>query len=412
MRAHEAGALHAEGSSGRVLAAVRRRTSTSWSAAVGGRRRARRRRRAARRRASTSGTSRGSSAPPRTSSTRTTSGPGARRSGDAFDEAFADLCGGADVYYAGKAFLCTAVARWVAEEGLRLDVCTGGELAVALRAGCPAERIGAARQQQVGRRARGGARRRVGRIVVDSFEEIDRVAAAAARLGVVAPVLVRVTVGVEAHTHEYIATAHEDQKFGLQPRRRRRPPRRSRRVLSRPTDARCAACTATSAPRSSTSSGFEVAARRVLELHAAGRPRARRRAARARPRRRLRHRLHDPARPAAAQRTWRAGHGRDRRARSAAPIGVAVPRISIEPGRAIAGPSTFTLYEVGTVKEVLLDGDASPHLRRRRRRDERQHPPRALRRRLLVHPGQPGRATPPVARAASSASTARAATSS
>ena len=59
----------------------------------------------------------------------------------AFDEAFADLCGGADVYYAGKAFLCTAVARWVAQEGLRLDVCTGGELAVALRAGLPGGQI-------------------------------------------------------------------------------------------------------------------------------------------------------------------------------------------------------------------------------------------------------------------------------
>src|SRR5439155_10048861 len=55
----------------------------------------------------------------------------------------------------------------------------------------------------------------VGRIVVDSFEEIDRIAAVATRLGVVAPVMVRVTVGVEAHTHEFIATAHEDQKFGF-----------------------------------------------------------------------------------------------------------------------------------------------------------------------------------------------------
>src|SRR6185312_3147116 len=59
-----------------------------------------------------------------------------------FRDAFADLCGGADVYYAGKAFLCTQVARWVAADGLNLDTCSGGELAVALRAGLPPARIG------------------------------------------------------------------------------------------------------------------------------------------------------------------------------------------------------------------------------------------------------------------------------
>ena len=61
---------------------------------------------------------------------------------DAFADAFADLCGGADIYYAGKAFLTTEVARWIADEGLSLDTCTGGELAVALRAGVPASRLG------------------------------------------------------------------------------------------------------------------------------------------------------------------------------------------------------------------------------------------------------------------------------
>ena len=88
------------------------------------------------------------------------------------------------------------------------------------------------------------------------------------------------------------------------------------------------------------------------------------------------------------------------------------PRISIEPGRAIVGPSTFTLYEVGTVKDVDLGGGALAHLRLGRRRHERQHPHRALRRRLLLHPGQPplrrGAAAGPRGRA----STARAATSS
>ena len=60
---------------------------------------------------------------------------------DAFAAAFADICGGVDVYYAGKSFLCTAVAQWVAEEGLRLDTCSGGELAVAARAGIPGSKL-------------------------------------------------------------------------------------------------------------------------------------------------------------------------------------------------------------------------------------------------------------------------------
>ena len=80
-------------------------------------------------------------------STRTTCAPGPAD----FAEAFA----GWQVYYAGKSFLCTAVARWVAEEGLGVDVCTGGELAVALRAGVDPRRDRPARQQQERRGARG-----------------------------------------------------------------------------------------------------------------------------------------------------------------------------------------------------------------------------------------------------------------
>ena len=94
----------------------------------------------------------------------------ARAFRDEFAAPFGRLCGGVDVYYAGKAFLCTAVARWVAEEGLRLDVCSGGELAVARRAGFPAERIGLHGNNKI--RRRDPARRStygVGRIVVDSL---------------------------------------------------------------------------------------------------------------------------------------------------------------------------------------------------------------------------------------------------
>src|SRR6478752_7473016 len=121
----------------------------------------------------------------------------------------------ADVFYAGKAFLSVAVVRWIESEGLGLDVCTGGELALALHAGFPPERIAFHGNNKSKSEIDAALEARVGRIVVDSFEEIARLAAAAEARGVVQDVLVRVTVGVEAHTHEYIATAHEDQKFGF-----------------------------------------------------------------------------------------------------------------------------------------------------------------------------------------------------
>ncbi len=103
-----------------------------------------------------------------------------RRGPRAWRDAFA----GGDVYYAGKAFLCTAVARWVAEEGLGLDVCTGGELAVALRgrasrpSGSPCTAT-TSRSPSCAAAVDAG----VGRVVVDSFDEIDRLAALAAERG-------------------------------------------------------------------------------------------------------------------------------------------------------------------------------------------------------------------------------------
>src|SRR5664280_1466232 len=120
-----------------------------------------------------------------------------------------------DVYYAGKSFLCVAVARWVAAEGLSLDVCTGGELAVAERAGFPADRIlfhGSNKSVEELRRA---VTTGVGRVVLDSFEELARLAFIAEAAGVRQRVLIRVTPGVEAHTHSYVATGQEDQKFGF-----------------------------------------------------------------------------------------------------------------------------------------------------------------------------------------------------
>src|SRR5674476_32285 len=196
----------------------------------------------------------------------------------------------------------------------------------------------------------------VARIVVDSFEEIERVAGAAKRLGVMAPVMVRVTVGVEAHTHEYIATAHEDQKFGFS-LAGGQAAEAVRRILGHPASLSLLGLHSHIGSQIFDTSGFEVAARRVLGLHLEVA------------------REHDIQLP---ELDLGGGFGiayttqhdpmsaRDLAigmaqivARVCGAEGVPVPKISVEPGRAIAGPSTFTLYEVGTVKEVLLDGDAS-----------------------------------------------------
>ncbi|MFD5317044.1 diaminopimelate decarboxylase [Streptomyces sp. NPDC127098] len=272
----------------------------------------------------------------------------------------------ADVFYAGKAFLSRAVVRWLTEEGLNLDVCSGGELSTALAGGMPAARIafhGNNKSVVEIERAVGAG---VGRIVVDSFEEIERVAAAARAAGVVQGVQIRVTVGVEAHTHEFIATAHEDQKFGLS----------------------LAGGTAAEAVRRALAedslellglhshigsqifdmSGFEVSARRVVGLLA---------------RIRDEHGVElpeidlggglgiaytsddDPQGPAEIAKALREIVGRECEV-----AGLAMPRISVEPGRAIVGPTAFTLYEVGTIKPlpglrtyVSVDGGMSDNIR-------------------------------------------------
>lgn len=268
----------------------------------------------------------------------------------AFRTAFADY----DVYYAGKAFLSTTVARWVIEEGLFLDVCSGGELAVAERAGVPAERIGFHGNNKSAAELTRAVELGVGRIIVDSFHEIDRLRAITRELGRTAKVLIRVTAGVEAHTHEYIATAHEDQKFGFS-------------ISSGDALAAAQAIADTEGleliglhshigSQIFDSSGFEVAARRVLALHA---------------------QISDEVGVVMPEMDLGGGFGiayttqddpsdpaqlaieltkivtEEAKAR-----GVAVPRLSIEPGRAIVGPAMCTVYEVGTVKAVELDGGA------------------------------------------------------
>nr|MDQ3308264.1 diaminopimelate decarboxylase [Actinomycetota bacterium] len=181
-----------------------------------------------------------------------------------FRQAFA----GCDVYYAGKAFLSLASVRWIAAEGLSLDVCTGGELAVALRAGFDPARIGFHGNNKSWAELERAVEVGVGRIVVDSLTEIDRLAQVAADQGVRQQVLLRVTAGVEAHTHEYIATAHEDQKFGLSLADGRAE--EAMQLIAGHGSLELTGLHSHIGSQIFDTSGFEIAARRVLALFARG----------------------------------------------------------------------------------------------------------------------------------------------
>ncbi|HKY16932.1 MAG TPA: diaminopimelate decarboxylase, partial [Microthrixaceae bacterium] len=122
---------------------------------------------------------------------------------------------GPGVAYASKAFLCRAMARLALDEGMSIDVATGGELHVALAAGADPERLvlhGNNKSTEELRTALGVG---VGRVVVDSFDEMDRIDALVAE-GLTPPrVMIRVTPGIDAHTHEFVRTGQEDSKFGF-----------------------------------------------------------------------------------------------------------------------------------------------------------------------------------------------------
>ncbi|TFD19837.1 diaminopimelate decarboxylase [Cryobacterium sp. TMS1-13-1] len=132
-----------------------------------------------------------------------------------FQAEFARIGTSVKVYYAGKAFLSTEVVRWVTAAGLNIDVCSGGELAVALAGGAEPARLGFHGNNKSLAELEQATRVGVGTIVIDSEVEIGRVAEAAARNGRVQNVRLRVNSGVHAHTHEFLATSHEDQKFGI-----------------------------------------------------------------------------------------------------------------------------------------------------------------------------------------------------
>ncbi|QCB94298.1 diaminopimelate decarboxylase [Cellulomonas shaoxiangyii] len=287
----------------------------------------------------------------------------ARAYREAFEAAAAEIGTGVDVYYAGKAFLSRAVARWVHEEGLRVDTASGGELAVALAAGVPGAHLGLHGNNKSDGELHVALDAGVGRVIVDSLAEVEHLADLVAarradgRDTPPAPVMVRVTTGVHAGGHEFISTAHEDQKFGLSltagPEGGDSPAVAALlRVLARP-ELHLLGIHSHIGSQILDSSGFAVAAQKVLALRAdlAARTGV------------LVEEVDlgggygiaylpgdvplEPARIATE-----VAHAV---AEAAATLGTPLPRLSIEPGRAIVGPAGLTLYRVGTVKPVRLD---------------------------------------------------------
>jgi diaminopimelate decarboxylase len=266
--------------------------------------------------------------------------------------------GGQNVHYAAKAFLCSEVARWIDEEGLCLDVCTGGELAVALHANFPPERITFHGNNKSVPELTTAVKAGVGHIVLDSMIEIDRLDAIAGEAGVVQDVFVRLTVGVEAHTHEFISTAHEDQKFGLSVASGAAAAA-VRRVFAAD-HLRLVGLHSHIGSQIFDVAGFELAAHRVIGL------------------------LQEVVAEFGVEKTAQistvdlgGGLGISYLAPDDPPpvgelaaklsaivsdesaaVGLPTPRLVVEPGRAIAGPGTITLYEVGTVKDVDVSSTA------------------------------------------------------
>jgi diaminopimelate decarboxylase len=257
--------------------------------------------------------------------------------------------GAGNVAYAGKAFLCTAMARLIADEGLHLDVATGGELHVALRAGFPADRIVFHGNNKSTDELAQALDAGVGRIVADSFDELDRLEGLASGRATPPDVLVRVTPGVEAHTHEFIETGTDESKFGF--------------TVANGV-ARAAALRVARSPvlelgglhchigsqiyvLESYRLAMEIVTRLAAEVEAES----------GAPVRELnlggglgvRYLLDDPdhsvAEYAAVVRAACDG------AVAAAGLRRA-PRLMVEPGRSIAAPAAITLYRVGTVKEI------------------------------------------------------------
>ncbi len=274
----------------------------------------------------------------------------------AFETAFAAIGANVTVYYAGKAFLSAEVARWMDQEGLSIDVASGGELAVALAAGVAPERLGFHGNNKSRAELERAIECGIGSIVLDSELELDRVADLASRHGVVQAVRLRANSGVNAHTHEFLATAREDQKFGIA---LAEVPRLVDRIRSFDS-LEFLGLHSHIGSQIFDAGGFVEAIGRLVAVHAML--------------------LESGPVPelnlgggfgiayTAADRVVPIGELAvtlaEAVAREAARFGIPVPGIAIEPGRAIVGPAGITLYTVGTIKDVEVTAGQGTAVRR------------------------------------------------
>ena len=269
----------------------------------------------------------------------------------AFTTALESVGSSAEVYYAGKAFLSTEIVRWVTEQGLRVDVASGGELAVALAAGIDPSRVGFHGNNKSAAEIDRAVAVGVGTIVIDSEQEIERVADAASAHGRVQRVRLRVRTGVHAHTHDFLATAHEDQKFGVA----LSDAERLVAVIRAHDGLEFVGLHCHIGSQIFGSDGFAESAARLIGVHA-----------------RL---LSSGAVPelnlgggfGIAYTTADRPDDIEQLARHVAQVvaaecenlGIPVPVVAFEPGRYIVGPAGITLYTVGTTKAVDLEVDGA-----------------------------------------------------
>lgn len=257
------------------------------------------------------------------------------------------------VHYASKAFLTRTIARWVDEEGLSLDVASRNELEIALRADFPADRITAHGNNKGDDFLRACVTNGVGHVVLDSEQELVDLDVIAAAEGRIQKVMVRVKPGIEAHTHEFIATSHEDQKFGFS--LASGSAFRAAEAAVRAENLELVGLHCHVGSQVFDARGFTAAADRVLELYS---------------------RIHAELGVQLPELDLGGGYGiaytADEEpldvddvahdlltavAKTAAELGIEAPAVLVEPGRAIAGPGTVTVYEVGTVKDVTVAED-------------------------------------------------------
>lgn len=281
---------------------------------------------------------------------------------------YAEVFGAGNVAYASKAFLCRAMARLVNEEGLSLDVATGGELHIALAAGFPPSRLVFHGNNKSEAELCHALEAGVGRIVADSFDELDRIESLVRDEGHAPPgVLVRVTPGVEAGDHHHIRTGVEDSKFGFGVRSGMALAAAGRVAAS--DTLRFLGIHAHIGSQVDSLEAYALSARvaagLVVEIQdAVGRPIEEVNlggglAVRYLP---------GDAPPSIGEYAHALRSAFADACREAGVTGE--PRLTVEPGRSIAGPAGVTLYRIGTVKElpgvrtyVAVDGGMSDNPR-------------------------------------------------